>query len=89
MTNVDDEGVANMLWLLIPLTKITGVTCKIPNGALERVYVKTNREWLDPLYRDTFEYTKGGAFEKVIDLQQVVVADTLVAVTAFSEFPAP
>ena len=44
LRNIDDEGVTNMLVLLMPLRKTSGVTCNTPNGALERAYVKTKRE---------------------------------------------
>jgi hypothetical protein len=78
-----------MLVLLTSLMEMIGVTCKTPMGGAERMYVKTKRDRLDSLYRDTLEYTKGGALVKVIDLQHAVVADTLVAMTAFKEFPEP
>ena len=77
------------LVLLMPLMEMLGVTCKAPMGGAERMYVKTKRDRLDSLYRDTLEYTKGGALVKVIDLQHAVVADTLVAMTASREFPEP
>ena len=88
MEKVVDAGVAIMR-LSKPSLKNRGVTCKTPIGGLDRVYAKTKRDRLDSLYRDSLEYTKGGAFVKVIDLQHAVVADTLVAMTAFREFPEP
>ena len=89
LKKVVDAGVATMLVSGIPPRKIVGVICKTPIGGLERMYVKTNRDGVDMLYRDAFEYTNGGALVKVIDLQQAVVADTLVAMTASREFPVP